>query len=63
VAGAVHLGEGRWHELDKVIVDLDVVTNALGGEELGKSSSGSYGKDESALPHELGTAQRKGPMN
>jgi hypothetical protein len=59
VAGAVRLGEGRRHKLDKVILDLDVVADALEGEELKKSSGGSYSKDESALPHELGTAQRK----
>jgi hypothetical protein len=43
--------------------DLDVVADALEGEELGKLSSKSYSYDESALPHELGTAQRKGPMH
>jgi hypothetical protein len=63
VAGTVGLGEGRRHKLDKVILDLDVVADALEGEELGKSSGGSYSYDESALPHELGTAQRKGPMH
>jgi hypothetical protein len=42
VAGAVRLGEGRRHKLDKVIVDLDVVADALEGEELGKSSGTSY---------------------
>jgi hypothetical protein len=59
VASAVGLGEGRRHKLDKVILDLDVVADTLEGEEFGKSSGGSYSYDESALPHELGTAQRK----
>jgi hypothetical protein len=63
VAGMVGLGEGRWHKLDKVILDLDVVADALEGEEFGKSSGGSYSYDESALSHELATAQRKGPMH
>jgi hypothetical protein len=63
VAGAVGLGEGQRHKLDKVILDLDVVADALEVEKLGKSSGGSYSYDEGALPHELGTAQRKGPMH
>jgi hypothetical protein len=58
VTGVVHLGEGRRHKLYEVIVDLDVVADELEGEELGKSSSGSYGKNESTLPHELGAASR-----
>jgi hypothetical protein len=60
VAGEVSLGEGRRHKLDKVILDLDVVAK---GEEFRESSSGSYSYDESALPHEVGMAQRKGPMH
>jgi hypothetical protein len=63
VAVTVGLGEGRQHKLDKVILDLDVVADALEGEEFGKLSDGSYGYGESALHHELGTAQRKGPMD
>jgi hypothetical protein len=44
-------------------MDLNVFADALEGEELGNSSSGSYGKHEGALPHELSEAQRKGPMH
>jgi hypothetical protein len=41
VADGICLGEGRRHKLYKVVVDLDVFANALEGEELGESSSGS----------------------
>jgi hypothetical protein len=41
VADTICLGEGRQHKLNKVIIDLDVLADALEGEELGKSSSGS----------------------
>jgi hypothetical protein len=43
VADAICLGEGRRHKLNKVIIDLDMLANALEGEELGESSSGSDG--------------------
>jgi hypothetical protein len=62
VAGVICLGEGRRHKLYEV-VDLDVFADALEGEELGESSSGSYGQNEGTLPHELGAAQRKGPVH
>jgi hypothetical protein len=60
VADAICLREGHWHKLNKVIIDLDVLAAALEQEELGESSNESDGKDEAALPHELGAAQRKG---
>jgi hypothetical protein len=43
VADAVWLGKGCRHKLNKVIVDLDVLADALEGEELGESPSGSDG--------------------
>jgi hypothetical protein len=49
VAGMVSLGEGRRHKLDQVILDLDVVANALEEEELGKSSGGSNSYDETTF--------------
>jgi hypothetical protein len=63
VADAICLGQGQRHKLNEVVVDLDVFADALEGEELGESSSGSYGRNEGALPHELGAAQSKGPMH
>jgi hypothetical protein len=57
VAVATRLGEGRRHKLNEVIVDLDVFANTLEGEELGKSSSRSYGKNEGA--HAKTKFQRK----
>jgi hypothetical protein len=43
VANALCLGEGRWHKLNKVIIDLDVLADAPDGEELRELSSGSDG--------------------